>query len=74
MWVDDRLAASRYTGDTVIETLDSYNRIDLGAKWKVNSQLTINFSVENLADDDYMNDIGFPAVGRTGFIGANYSF
>lgn len=74
IWVDDRLAASRYTGDTVIETLDKYNRIDLGAKWKINSQLTVNFSVENLADNDYMNDIGFPAIGRTGFISANYQF
>jgi vitamin B12 transporter len=74
LWVDDRLAASRYTGDTVIETLDKYNRIDLGAKWKVNSQLTINLSIENIADESYMNDIGFPAIGRTGFVGANFSF
>ncbi len=74
LWVNDRLAASRYTGDSVIETLDKYNRVDVGAKWKVNSQLTVNLSIENLADDDYMNDIGFPAIGRTGFIGANYNF
>jgi len=74
LWVDDRLAASRYTGDTVIETLDQYNRLDLGAKWKVNSQLTINLSIENVTDENYMNDIGFPAIGRTGFLGANFSF
>ena len=74
LWVDDRLAASRYTGDTMIETLDKYNRVDVGAKWKVNSQFTINLSIENLADDDYMNDIGFPAIGRTGHVGANLSF
>lgn len=74
LWVDDRLASSRYTGNTVIETLDKYNRLDLGAKWKVNSQLTINLSIENLTDEDYMNDIGFPAIGRTGFISANFSF
>lgn len=74
LWVDDRLAASQYTGDTVIETLDKYNRLDLGAKWKMNSQLTINLSIENIADEGYMNDIGFPAIGRTGFVGANFSF
>ncbi|GGY74462.1 vitamin B12 transporter BtuB [Cellvibrio zantedeschiae] len=74
LWVDDRLAASRYTGDTVVETLDKYNRFDLGAKWTVNSQLTINLSIENITDEDYMNDIGFPAIGRTGFVGANFSF
>jgi vitamin B12 transporter len=74
LWVDDRLAASRYTGDTVIETLKQYNRLDVGAKWKVNSQLTIRLSIENIVDESYMNDIGFPAIGRTGFIGANFSF
>jgi len=74
LWVDDRLAASRYTGDTVVETLDQYNRLDLGAKWKVNSQLVINLSIENIADEKYMNDIGFPAIGRTGFIGASFNF
>jgi len=74
LWVDHRLAASRYTGDTVTETLDEYSRFDVGAKWKVNSQLTLNLSIENIADEDYMNDIGFPAIGRTGFVGANFSF
>lgn len=74
VWVDDRLAASRYTGDTVIETLDKYNRFDVGTKWTVNSQLTINLSLENITDEDYMNDIGFPAIGRTGFVGANFNF
>jgi vitamin B12 transporter len=74
VWVDDRLAASRYTGDAVIETLDQYNRLDLGAKWKVNSQLTVNLSIENLADEKYMNDVGFPTIGRTGFIGASFNF
>lgn len=74
LWVDDRLAASRYTGNTVVEMLDKYNRFDLGAKWKVNSQLTINLSIDNITDEDYMNDIGFPAVGRSGFVGANFTF
>jgi outer membrane cobalamin receptor len=74
LWVDDRLASSLYTKDSVIETLDKYNRLDLGAKWKVNSQLSINLNLENITDETYMNDIGFPAIGRTGFIGANFSF
>jgi len=74
LWVGDRFATSLYTGSSVMQTLGSYNRIDAGAKWKVNSQLTINFSIENIADEKYMNDIGFPAVGRTGFVGASFNF
>jgi len=74
LWVDDRLAASRYTGDALVETLDSYDRLDVGAKWKVNTQLSFNLSIENITDKEYSNDIGFPAIGRTGFIGANFSF
>jgi len=74
LWVGERFAASRYTGDAVVETLDNYNRFDAGVTWKVNSQLTLGINIENIADDDYLNDIGFPSVGRTGFIRADVSF
>lgn len=74
LWVDDRLASSLYKVGGVIETLDKYNRLDLGAKWIVNAHISINLNLENITDETYMNDIGFPAIGRTGFIGANISF
>jgi len=74
LWVDDRLAASQYTGDTLIETLDQYNRLDLGAKWKLNKQLSISLRLENLTDEKFYNDIGFPAIGRKGFVGASINF
>ena len=74
LWVDDRLAASRYTGVALIETSDSYHRLDLGAKWTPNTHLNIYLRLENITDEEYENDIGFPAIGRTGFIGANLNF
>ena len=74
LWVDDRLAASQYTGETLIETLDQYNRLDLGAKWKLNKQLSVSLRLENITDEKFYNDIGFPAIGRTGFVGANINF
>lgn len=74
LWVDDRLAASRYTGDGVVETLDSYNRLDLGAKWTINTHLNIHLRLENITDEEYFNDIGFPAIGRSGLVGVNVSF
>lgn len=74
LWVDHRFASSLYTRASVIETLDQYNRLDLGAKWTVNKHFSVNLSLENITDEDYMNDVGFPAIGRTGFIGANINF
>jgi vitamin B12 transporter len=74
LWVDDRLAASRYTGDAVIETLDNYDRFDIGAKWTINTHVNINLRLENITDEEYLNDIGFPAVGRSGLVGVNVSF
>jgi outer membrane receptor protein involved in Fe transport len=74
VWVDDRLAASRYTGDAVVEILDSYNRLDLGAKWTINTHVNIHVRLENITDEEYLNDIGFPAIGRSGLVGVNVSF
>ena len=74
LWVDDRLAASRYTGAAVVETLDSYNRFDVGAKWTINTHLNIYIRLENITDEEYFNDIGFPAIGRSGLVSANISF
>ena len=74
LWVDDRLAASQYTGESLIETLDQYNRLDLGAKWKLNKNFFMSLRIENITDEKFYNDIGFPAVGRTGFVGASLSF
>ncbi|MET0355472.1 MAG: TonB-dependent receptor, partial [Cellvibrio sp.] len=74
VWVDDRLASSQYTGEPLVETLDQYNRLDLGTKWKLSSQLSINLRIENVTDEEFFNDVGFPAIGRTGFVSANFNF
>ncbi|RYY76518.1 MAG: TonB-dependent receptor [Gammaproteobacteria bacterium] len=74
LWVDERFASSLYTGESVIETLDTYNRFDLGARWQATNQLSINVSIENITDEKYYNDVGFPSVGRSGFIGFNFNF
>lgn len=63
--VDERYAVSRYTGSDVMATLDAYNRLDASATWRIMPQLRLGLAVENLADEDYDTDIGFPGVGRT---------
>ncbi|HSC67356.1 MAG TPA: TonB-dependent receptor [Cellvibrio sp.] len=72
--VDDRFAVSRYTGTDVEQTLDAYNRFDASATWQLNAQTRVGLSLENLADEDYYTDIGFPAPGRGGKLSVEMSF
>ncbi len=73
LWVDERFATSYYSGDLQRQTLDSYGRFDGSVNWRVNPKLDINLSVENLTDEDYLNDIGFPNAGRAFHLSASFS-
>jgi vitamin B12 transporter len=73
LWVDERFATSQYTGDAVLETQDNYSRFDGSVKWQVNSQLQLNLNIENLTDEDYYNEIGFPGIGRAVYLSASFS-
>lgn len=72
--VDERFAVSRYTGADVEETLSAYNRFEASAHWKLNSQLQLGLSLENLTDENYYTDIGFPAAGRSAKINVKLNF
>ncbi|WP_062063606.1 TonB-dependent receptor plug domain-containing protein [Cellvibrio sp. OA-2007] len=74
MRVDERFAVSRYTGTDVEQTLNAYNRFDASAHWTLNAQLQLGLSLENLADEDYYTDIGFPAAGRSAKINVKLNF
>ena len=72
--VDERFAVSRYTGADVEQTLAAYNRFDASAHWKLNSQLQLGLSLENLTDENYYTDIGFPAAGTSAKLNLKFSF
>ena len=72
--VDDRFAVSRYTGTDVEQTLDAYNRFDASVNWQLNAQTRFGLSLENLADEDYYTDIGFPAAGQSAKLNVTMSF
>lgn len=74
MRVDDRFAVSRYTGTDVEETLAAYNRFDANIHWQLNAQTRFGLSLENLADENYYTDIGFPAVGQSAKLNVTMSF
>ena len=69
-----RLEASRYTGDVINQTMDAYDRLDAHVKYQPSPQLAISLSLENATDQNDMDDIGFPAPGRTGFLSIDVTF
>nr|WP_244904542.1 TonB-dependent receptor [Cellvibrio mixtus] len=72
--VDERFAVSRYTGVGVEEILDAYNRIDANIRWNINTNTQLGLTLENLADETYYTDIGFPAPGRLAKLNLRLSF
>ena len=74
MRVDERFAVSRYTGMDVEEVLGAYDRIDARVTWQLNTQTKLGLSLENLADEEYYTDIGFPAVGRSAKVNLKWDF
>lgn len=55
-----RPSASSATGDV---ELDSYQRVDAVLVRRVNEQLEFTLSLDNLFDEDYQEEVGFPAAG-----------
>ena len=53
---------------------EDYFVVDVLADYEVTEQLTIFARVENLLDEAYDSVLGFPALERTGYIGARFSF
>ncbi|MFL6235732.1 MAG: TonB-dependent receptor domain-containing protein, partial [Thermoanaerobaculia bacterium] len=74
--------AGRYVGDradvdpVTFARAESpgYTRFDLAARWKALSWLSPYARVENVADKDYSQALGFPAPGRTLIGGLSFDF
>lgn len=72
--VDERFAVSRHTGVGVEEILDAYNRINANVRWTINPNTQLGLTLENLADEDYYTDIGFPAAGASAKVNLKLTF
>tara|TARA_B110001469_G_C9635675_1_gene318721 strand:+ start:445 stop:2391 length:1947 start_codon:yes stop_codon:yes gene_type:complete len=48
--------------------------VRLVADWEIDAHWTVFARVENLLDESYAPAAGFPALGRTGYIGARFAF
>ena len=65
-WTGSQNAASRHTGETVVEKLDSYDELDFNIAWKMAERITLAFALDNALDQHYFNAVGFPGPGRSG--------
>lgn len=72
--VDERFAVSRYSGEDVEQALAAYNRLDASAQWQINNLTQLGLSLENLTDENYYTDIGFPAAGASAKVNLKINF
>ena len=64
-WTGDVFASSLHTGESVIESLDSYSLVNWNIRWRLNKHLSIDLAADNLLDERYANAVGFIAPGRS---------
>ncbi|MBM70463.1 MAG: TonB-dependent receptor [Haliea sp.] len=64
-WNGEVPAASLHTGQTVVSTLDDYQRLDWRVHWRARPALSAELAIDNLLDERYQTAVGFPAAGRT---------
>jgi iron complex outermembrane receptor protein/vitamin B12 transporter len=74
LWVDEVVEASRYTGENVDYTLDSYQTVDVNLAWQVLEPLKMELSVNNLFDENYEQAVGFPSAGIFPRLAVEYAF
>jgi outer membrane cobalamin receptor len=53
---------------------DAYARWDLRARYRLSSAVTARLAIDNLADADYMEPLGYPVPGRAVRTGLQVSF
>lgn len=54
------------------ETRDGFVTADLTGGWKLNDKVTFTARIENLADEDYQESLGYGETGRAAYIGIRF--
>jgi vitamin B12 transporter len=57
-------SASLYTGESATLELDDYHRVDWVLRWQLAPAWQLQWSVDNVLDEDYETAVGFSAPGR----------
>ena len=61
-YVGDTLGTSQHTGENAIYDLASYHKIDLSTQWQIQSNLKLDFYLQNVLDKDYQQAVGVPGA------------
>ncbi len=56
------------------EQAEDFVILRLISSWKLNDDWSLSGRIENLLDEAYSSAAGYPALGRTAYFGADYSF
>ncbi|MDB5469701.1 MAG: TonB-dependent receptor [Caulobacter sp.] len=54
------------------EIRDGFVTADLTGGWKLNDKITLTARIENLADEDYQESLGYGETGRAAYIGIRF--
>lgn len=65
-------STTRYSGMEESRELDDFHRLDWVLHWALAADWQLQFSTDNLLDEDYQTSIGFPAPGRSFRFGVQY--
>jgi outer membrane cobalamin receptor len=57
-----------------LESNDGFATWDVRAAYRLVSALSVTFAIDNLGDADYMDPLGYPALGRAVRVGARMGF
>jgi iron complex outermembrane recepter protein len=73
------IASAVYEGRRISEStglrgVDAFTVLNLKASWLVRKDLAVEFGANNIADQDYAYDEGFPEPGRNWFLNLHYRF
>ena len=71
-YTGEQWAISRHTGMAEASELDAYHRLDWVLRWNLLEHWYIQFSADNLLDEDYETSLGFHAPGRGLRVGIRY--
>jgi len=72
IWNRDSFGASLHTGMTLLEELDSVQRLDMNIVWRPSSKLDLTAALNNVFDRENSEAVGFPSPGRWFRVVAKY--
>lgn len=64
-WQGDQNSSSRYTGESVVETLDDFHQLAANVAWQARDWVSLELAVDNMLDEDYETAVGFKGPGRS---------